>query len=208
MRGYTSTPRFTVGTKRPGFDTVLACATAAAVTHAAAATRLRPAAGVRCTRLVAGTRHRPPCARARSGWTSGSRSSVGIFCPHAASARRPSATAPRVAPADALPGSTLVARARHRQLSAHRRSGCASSTGSKPGRFCTRARTTRRPPAHVRHPAGAAPAQQAPLRAQLERHGTSHRSRARRQARPTTRDPHRASRKPAWPRLPRAARAH
>jgi len=66
---------------------------------------------------------------------------VGIFCPHAASARRPSATGPRVAPADALialPGSTLVARVRHRQLSAHGRSGCASSTGSIPGVFCTR----------------------------------------------------------------------
>ena len=40
-----------------------------------------------CTRLVAGTRHRPPSARTRSDWTSGSGSIVDIFWPHAASAR-------------------------------------------------------------------------------------------------------------------------
>ena len=61
-------------------------------------------------------------------------------------------------------GSNLVARARHRQLSAHGRSGCASSTGSIPGVFCTRPAhrpaLTRPCPAPLRcrpRPTGAAP---------------------------------------------------
>ena len=90
-RGYSSTPRFTVGTKRPGFDTVLACATAAAVTHAAAATRLRAAAGVRAPDWLRGrgTAHHAR-ARGLAGPAAQDPYRAGRGT-RAASARRPSA---------------------------------------------------------------------------------------------------------------------
>ena len=108
-RGYTSTPRFTVGTKRPGFDTVLACATAAAATIRSHTAPLQHHPPPTCAvlRTVVGARHHPPCARARSGWPIGTGLMAGKTQARAAGAWLPPARTRHHASA------TLFQQARH-----------------------------------------------------------------------------------------------
>jgi hypothetical protein len=128
-RGYTSTPRFTVGTKRPGFDTVLACATAAAATIRSHTAPLQHHPPPTCAvlRTVVGARHHPPCARARSGWPIGTGLMAGKTQARAAGAWLPPARTRHHASA------TLFQQARHSApLQAHgaaRRAGADGLAG-------------------------------------------------------------------------------